>query len=212
MSRSFGQKSQSPRIKICGLSREEDIEIVNRVLPDYIGFVFAPSRRRVDTPTAAALKTKLDPRIKAVGVFVNENVETITEIYRKNIINMVQLHGDENDEYIDRLKHLCGCSIIKAIGVGDALPVLPSEPDYLLFDTLAKGRGGTGKNFDWSVLKNYHGQPYFLAGGLNSGNVSSAISSLSPFCIDVSSGVEIDGIKNEKKVDDFVRLVRGKMR
>ena len=200
------------KVKICGLSREEDIRIANRVLPDFIGFVFAPSRRRIDATTAVTLKKKVDPRMEVVGVFVNEDIEKIAELYRNKTIDWVQLHGDEDDEYIKRLKNLCGCRVIKAIGVSDTLPVLPSEPDYLLFDTLSNGRGGTGKAFDWNVLKNYRGLPYFLAGGLNSGNVSSAISSLSPFCIDVSSGVEIDGIKNEKKVDDFVRLVRGKMR
>ena len=197
------------KVKICGLSREDDIRIVNRVLPDFIGFVFAPSRRRVDLLTAAALKRKLDPRIKAVGVFVNENIDTIAEMHRNGIIDMAQLHGDEDEAYMTKLKESCGCPIIKAIGIGSILPPLPDSADYLLFDTLSQQRGGTGRTFDWDVLKNYAGLPYFLSGGLGLHNVSEAIKRLSPFCVDVSSGVETDGVKNEKKIDDFVRLVRG---
>jgi len=197
------------RVKICGLSREDDIGIVNRVLPDFIGFVFAPSRRRVDSPAAAALKKKLDPRIEAVGVFVNEDIGSIAEMYRNKIIDLAQLHGDEDEAYIARLKELCGCPIIKAVGVGDALPPLPVNADYLLFDTLSERRGGTGKTFSWGILKDFTGLPYFLSGGLDVHNVSGAINSLFPFCVDVSSGVETDGLKSEKKTADFVRLVRG---
>jgi len=200
------------RVKICGLSREEDIRIVNRVLPDFIGFVFAPSRRQVDLLAAAALKKKLDPRIEAVGVFVNEDIESIAEIYRNKIIDLAQLHGDEDEAYIAKLKICCGCPVIKAVGVGNVLPPLPESADYLLFDTLSEQRGGTGRLFDWDVLKNYAGLPYFLSGGLGVHNVSGAIKTLSPFCVDVSSGVEEDGVKNEKKIDDFVRLVRGNMK
>ena len=197
------------KVKICGLSRPEDIVAVNDVLPDFIGFVFAPSRRRVEVKTAAALKEKLDPRIKAVGVFVNEAVETVVQMYRNSIIDLVQLHGDEDDEYIKRLKESCGCRVIKAIGVGDALPPLPIEPDYLLFDTLSTQRGGVGQAFDWNILKDYHGIPYFVAGGLTVDVVSEAIHLLSPFCVDVSSGVETGGIKDAEEIRKFVGLVRG---
>ena len=196
------------RVKICGLGCEEDIIAVNRAQPDFIGFVFAPSRRRVDTTTAAALKKKLDPRIEAVGVFVNKAVEMIAEMCRNKTIDLVQLHGDEDDSYIKRLKGSCGCRVIKAVGIGEMLPALPNEPDYLIFDTLSTRRGGTGKAFDWNVLKNYSGMPYFLAGGLDASNVAGAINSFFPYCVDVSSGVETDGVKDEKKIDDFVRLVR----
>jgi len=197
------------KVKICGLSREDDIRIVNRALPDYIGFVFAPSQRQVDYPTAAALKKKLDPRIKAVGVFVNESIDTIAELYRNRIIDMAQLHGDEDETYIAKLKERCGCPVIKAIRVGSVLPPLPDGADYLLFDTLSKQRGGTGQTFDWNILANFTGLPYFLSGGLGVHNVSEAIKRLSPYCVDVSSGVETNGLKNEKKIEDFVRLVRG---
>ena len=196
------------KVKICGLSREEDIDVVNRVLPDFIGFVFAPSRRRVDIETAAMLKKKLDKRIGVVGVFVNEDMGNIIQIYKNGNIDLAQLHGDEDSEYINRLRESCGCRIIKAVGVSDTLPPLPKEPDYLLFDALSSQRGGAGKVFDWNILKEYHGLPYFLAGGLGVDNISGAINALSPFCIDVSSGVETDGLKDGKKIENFVRLVR----
>jgi phosphoribosylanthranilate isomerase len=202
------------KVKICGLSRAEDIAAVNRALPDFVGFVFAPSRRRVDIQTAAALKKKLDSRIEVVGVFVNENVETVIRAYNNRIIDLVQLHGDEDDDYVKRLKESCGCRVIKAIGVGDTLPVLPSEPDYLLFDALQAGskqRGGIGKTFDWSLLTGYRGPPYFLAGGLTVDNVSDAITFLSPYCVDVSSGVETNGVKDAGKIHEFVCQVRGEI-
>lgn len=196
------------KVKICGLGRVEDIDAVNRVLPDFIGFVFAPGSRRIDIATAAALKERLDKRIGAVGVFVNEDMETIRRIYDSGIIDIAQLHGDEDSGYIKRLRELCGCRIIKAIGVGGALPPLPDGPDYLLFDVLSSRRGGTGKIFDWNILKEYRGLPYFLAGGLSVDNVPRAMNDLAPFCIDVSSGVETDGVKDGNKIAEFVRLVR----
>ncbi|MDR0504113.1 MAG: phosphoribosylanthranilate isomerase [Treponema sp.] len=224
------------KIKICGLSRIQDIEAVNRTLPDFIGFVFAPGRRRVDIALAAMLKEKLNSQIETVGVFVNEKIETITEIYRKGIINLVQLHGDEDDEYIKQLKKSCAvlvhstagsfaggtyseasstCRVIKAVGVGDVLPSLPVESDYVLFDTLSEHRGGTGKSFDWRILKEYctaslyHGLPFFLAGGLSIENTAEAIQMLNPFCIDVSSGVETDGLKDTEKIEKIVSMIRG---
>ena len=196
------------KVKICGLSRAEDIAAVNRVLPDYIGFVFAPSRRRVEAKTAAGLKESLDPRIKTVGVFVNEEISAVAELHRNGIIEIVQLHGDEDDDYIRRLKDTCGCRVIKAVGVGEALPMLPTAPDYLLFDTLSEQRGGVGRAFDWNVLHGYRGPPYFLAGGLTAHNVVDSIALLNPFCVDVSSGVETGGIKDAEKIEMFVSLVR----
>lgn len=197
------------KVKICGLSRMEDIAIVNRMLPDFIGFVFAPSRRRVDRKTAALLKENLDPRIEAAGVFVNENIDNIAELYKTGIIDLAQLHGDENGGYIRRLKEMCGCRVIKSVGIGDTLPPLPGEPDYLLFDTLSEQRGGTGRTFKWEILKKYHGLPFFLSGGLSFVNVVDSINLLAPFCVDVSSGVETDGVKDTEKIELFVSLVRG---
>jgi len=196
------------KVKICGLSRKEDIEAVNRALPDFIGFVFAPSRRRVDIKTAALLKENLDPRIGAVGVFVNESIENVADIFKNGIIDLVQLHGDEDGEYITRLKNYCGCPVIKAVGVGSVLSPMPVESDYLLFDTLSEQRGGAGKPFDWHIIKEYYGLPFFLSGGLSARNVVDSIRLLAPYCIDVSSGVETDGRKDAAKIEEFVYTVR----
>jgi phosphoribosylanthranilate isomerase len=195
------------KIKICGLSRAEDIAAANHALPDYIGFVFAPSRRRISAETAAELKQTLDKRVKAVGVFVNEEIDKIAEL--SGTIDLIQLHGDEDDAYILRLKERCSCPVIKAVAIGERLPELPKAADYLLFDTLSAARGGTGKTFDHSILKDYGGPPYFLAGGLNAGNVAEAIRSVAPFCVDISSGAETNGIKDAKKIEEIVRIVRG---
>ena len=199
------------KVKICGLSRLEDIHTVNHVVPDFIGFVFAKSHRQVDERKAFLLKEKLDSKIKAVGVFVNQEIDFIVNLIDKGIIDLVQLHGDEDEQYIKQLKEGCSCQVIKAIGIESVLPKLPEGADYFLFDTLSHQRGGTGESFDWGVLKNYNGTPYFLAGGLNIDNVCTALRLLSPFCIDVSSGVEIDGIKDAEKIYKFVSLVRGEM-
>ena len=200
------------KVKICGLSRMEDIAAVNDALPNYIGFVFAPGRRQVDEHTAAMLKKQLDPRIQAVGVFVNEKFEAITNLLGNGIIDLVQLHGDEDAGYITRLKDHCGCPVIKAVGICNELPPLPDGSDHLLFDTLSEQRGGTGRVFDWGVLQNYSGPPYFLAGGLTASNVTEAITLLSPFCVDVSGGVETDGVKDAKKIVNFVNMVRRESR
>jgi len=197
------------KVKICGLCREEDIEAVNIVLPDFIGFVFAQSRRRVDMKTAVVLKEKLDPRVGTVGVFVNERIETIAETYQSGVIDWAQLHGDEDDGYIKRFKDNCGCPVIKSVSVGDVLPSLPALPDYLLFDTMSKQRGGTGRTFNWDVLKSIRGSRFFLSGGLSAANVAEATHTLAPFCVDVSSGVETDGIKDADKIKKFVYTVRG---
>ena len=196
------------KIKICGLRRIDDIEAVNQALPDYIGFVFAPSNRRVDIKTAAILKEKLDPQIKAVGVFVNEDINTVSQIVQRGIIDLIQLHGDEDDLYIRQLKNICGCFVIKAVSISGTLPILPNKADYLLFDTVSIQRGGVGRTFDWLILKEYHDVPYFLAGGISTENVNDAIHLLSPFCVDVSSGVETNGLKDPEKINEFTQTVR----
>ena len=196
------------KIKICGLSRTEDIETVNRLQPEFIGWVFAESRRKVEVKTASQLRKNLDPQIEAVGVFVNENIDTITKIYQDRIIDIVQLHGDEDDAYIRQLQAHCACRVIKAVGIGETLPSLPIAPDYLLFDTRSAQRGGLGQTFDWNILKEYTGLPFFLAGGLSMENVTDAIHLLAPWCVDVSSGVETQGVKDADKMEKFVCLVR----
>lgn len=196
------------RVKICGLRRESDIEAVNNALPDYIGFVFAPSKRQINARTAAALRSRLDNRISAVGVFVNQQIEFIATLVRDGVIDTAQLHGDEDSAYIDGLRKACDCAIIKSVGIGHKLPPLPQNADYLLFDTASTGRGGTGFAFDWNILEEYTGAPYFLAGGLSLENVGAALQQLSPFAVDVSSGVETEGFKDAEKIRKFVQIVR----
>ena len=196
------------KVKICGLSRIEDIECVNRTGPDYAGFVFADSPRKVDEKKARLLKEKLDMNIEAVGVFVNEEIETVERLYYDGVIDLVQLHGDENESFIRQVKKDCGCEVIKSVPVGDSIPPLPKGPDFLIFDSLSEKYGGTGRTFDWHILKGFNEKPYFLAGGLNASNVREALRTLSPYCVDVSGGVETNGMKDPAKIEEFIRIVR----
>jgi phosphoribosylanthranilate isomerase len=198
------------KIKICGLRRETDIAYANHCLPDYIGFVFAESRRRVDPETARSLKAGLDPRIQAVGVFVNQDRQLIVSLCRRGIIDGVQLHGDEPETYVQALRREISRPIIQtfAVGTGPVPPALPSSADFLLFDTYKKGRrGGTGESFSWDKLKDV-GRPYFLAGGLRPDNLAEALKTLNPYGVDISSGVETDGWKDPDKMAAAVRVVR----
>ncbi|NLY43385.1 MAG: phosphoribosylanthranilate isomerase [Clostridiaceae bacterium] len=199
------------KIKICGLMREQDIDAVNKALPDYIGFVFARSKRQIDEKKAKELKAGLNPLIKAVGVFVNEEIKNIINLCNSNVIDIIQLHGDENEDYIRRLKNSVSNKIIKAVRVKDLEDIKKAMEitcDYLLFDAYHEGKyGGLGKTFDWSVIPDM-GKPYFLAGGINSSNIMRAIQQLNPFCIDVSSGVETNGYKDPEKIMDIVAKVR----
>ncbi len=202
------EEASKPRIKLCGLSKEADIEAANLLLPEYIGFVFAKkSRRYVDRETAKRLKKALDPRILAVGVFVDEEQRTIAEYLSEGIIDIAQLHGNEDEAYIKGLRKLTDKQLIKAFRVEDKKDIKPaeaSEADHILLDA---GRGD-GKTFDWSLLSGIE-RPYFLAGGLTPYNVAEAVKSLNPFGVDVSSGIETDGIKDIEKMKAFVKAVRG---
>lgn len=203
------------KIKICGLSRPEDIECVNKLKPDFIGFVFyAQSKRAVTMAQAAELKNKLTPQIKAVGVFVNEKIEFILKLAQDGIIDAVQLHGDENAAYCQSLKEQLALPVIKAVRVKDknSLLDLAKYPvDYFLLDTYEQGLyGGTGRR--WRMQPEWEKQipePYFLAGGLNADNVTEAIAKNNAFAVDVSGGVEINGIKNSEKIAAFIAQVRG---
>lgn len=199
------------RIKICGIMREQDIDAINISLPDYIGFVFAVSRRQIDSKRAKALKDLLNPSIETVGVFVNEEINNVIKLCDSHVIDMIQLHGDENEDYIRNLKKCVPNKIIKAIRVKDSEDIknaVEFSCDYLLFDTFNEGRyGGIGMSFDWSVVSGIN-RPYFLAGGINSGNILQAITQCSPFCIDVSSGTETAGYKDPEKIMDIVARVK----
>lgn len=197
------------RIKLCGLRREEDIRTVNELRPDYIGFVFAPkSRRAVSRETAAALKALLDPAIPAVGVFVDEAPETVASLLEDGIIDMAQLHGHEDAAYIARLRELTGRPLIRAFRIRtreDAEEAEQSPADHILLDAGA----GDGKAFDWNLVSGVR-RPYFLAGGLTPENAPEAVERLHPFALDVSSGIETDGLKDPVKMRRFVEAVRGR--
>lgn len=195
------------KIKLCGLSRECDIEAVNELCPEYIGFVFANKSKRYVTPAKAKeLRTILNKDIKAVGVFVNEDIEKVSELLENDIIDITQLHGSEDEEYISKLREKTGKQIIKAFKISssaDAISAEKSSADFILLDSGA----GTGSVFDWEWLKEVR-RPYFLAGGLSTENVESAIKKLSPYAVDVSSGIETEGVKDKIKMKEFVSKVR----
>jgi phosphoribosylanthranilate isomerase len=199
------------KIKICGLSRPMDIEFVNLAMPDYIGFVFAKSKRQVSEEKAWELKSALDPAIKAVGVFVNEEIDKIARLCRENIIDLVQLHGDEDMEYMKELKKQIHLPVIKAARVRSVEDIVQADrlnSDYLLLDAYREGQyGGCGEAFDWKMIEKV-GKPYFLAGGIHTDNVVSALTQVRPYAVDVSSGVETDGVKDKKKIIDIITKVR----
>lgn len=194
------------KIKICGLTRECDIDCVNEQRPDLIGFVFAKSRRQVTDEQAAALKRRLSPDIQAVGVFVREDNGRIISLVKRGIIDIIQLHGGESEETVRLLKKECGCPVIRAVSVGneDISQLNSSAADYLLLDN---GAGGTGKTFDWSLVSNIE-KPFFLAGGINIDNVGQGIERFHPFAVDISGGVETDGLKDPAKITEIIRRIR----
>lgn len=197
----------STLIKICGLSRPEDIDVVNELRPDFIGFVFyEKSKRNVTKEKAKSLKEKLDSRIPAVGVFVNADPEFVISLLEERIIDIAQLHGSEDEEYIQNIRAKTGRKVIKAFVVNDAQSLEEAEKssaDYLLLDSGM----GTGSTFDWSKLDEVT-RPYFLAGGLGLDNIDKALSEIKPYAVDVSSGVETDGVKDPAKIREFINRVR----
>ena len=195
------------KIKLCGLSRPCDIEAVNSLKPEYIGFVFAPkSKRYVSPERAKELKRLLDPAVTVVGVFVKETPETVAHFLNNDIIDLAQLHGGEDEDYIKELRKLTRKPVIKAFCIESADDTAAAEQslaDYVLLDSGA----GTGTVFDWNLIQNMQ-RPYFLAGGLGLSNVKDAVKKLKPYVIDVSSGIETNGVKDVCKMAEFVAAVR----
>lgn len=195
------------KIKFCGLTRPDDIRGANELKPDYVGFVFwAKSKRAVTREQAALLKSELDPSIKSVGVFVDEDIDTVTALLRDGIIDIAQLHGNEDDAYIDDLKRASGKEVIKAFKVrseDDLARAQESPADHVLLDAGM----GDGITFDWSLLTKIT-RPYLLAGGLYPENVADAVRTLHPYGVDVSSGIETDGKKDMVKMAAFAAAVR----
>lgn len=193
-------------VKICGLRRKEDIEAVNKYVPDYIGFVFAPSKRQVTEEKASELKKFLKPGIKTVGVFVNQDIDMITDFCRKGIIDIPQLHGNETEADINYIKKACDVPVIKAVSVQSTEDILRwrhSLCDILLLDN---GAGGTGESFDWNLIEDIN-KPFFIAGGINEKNVLKALAK-KPYGIDVSGGVETDGFKDPAKIKNIIETIR----
>ena len=220
-----------PKIKICGIFREEDIGYVNEARPDYIGFVFAKSRRQVRASLAARLRSRLGAGIVPAGVFVNAPIQDIAALYREGTIAVVQLHGGEDEDYIRRLKEACEAPVIKAVSVKTREDLPPwaagGGADFLLLD---HGAGGTGERFNWKLVLSGDspdpikgpsnqgaGFPYFLAGGVDVHTIEEALRvnaggvrplGLTFYGIDVSSGAETDGVKDRDKILRLVELVR----
>ena len=223
----YGSTYYTPKVKMCGISKVETIPAVVEAKPDYMGLVFAPSKRQVTVDQAKTLVEELhrgyaqkygsdtehdkNDTIKTVGVFVNETVDNLVTIANEANLDAVQLHGDEDEAFIQSLKERTNVEIWKAVQIrsaADAEAWIDSSADMLLFDAYHKDeRGGTGEVFDWSCLDEFE-RPFMLAGGIDSTNVARAIRTVRSYGIDISSGIETDGVKDNEKITAFTKLVR----
>ncbi|MDW2798192.1 phosphoribosylanthranilate isomerase [Clostridium boliviensis] len=200
------------KIKICGLTRKEDVLAVNCYKPDYAGFVFAPGKRQLNFRQAELLRNELLPAIPAVGVFVNSPADEIISLVKSNVIQMIQLHGEESEADIWELKNRLDqpVPIIKAIRVKSSAEISEAEKlsaDYLLLDSYVKGmKGGSGTSFDWSMIPMIN-KPWFLAGGIGMENIEEALKTKA-FCLDVSSLAETNGRKDPEKIKKIIQTVR----
>lgn len=194
------------KVKMCGLRRTEDIMFANSVLPDFVGYVFAPKSKRFITPDQTVGFTELlDDRIIPVGVFVNEPVENVIKIFNSGAIKIAQLHGNENEDFIAKLQSekipVIKAFIVKTKADIEAAEVSPA--DHILLDAGM----GDGRQFSYDLLNDIR-RPYFLAGGLDTQNVSDAVSLLKPYAVDVSSGIETDGFKDCEKMKKFMEIIK----
>lgn len=223
----YGSTYYTPKVKMCGISKVETISAVLEAKPDYMGLVFAPSKRQVTVDQAKTLVEELhkqytkrynngaeqsnDDEIKTVGVFVNETLDNLVSIATEANLDVVQLHGDEDEAFIQSLKGRTNVEVWKAVQIrsaADAEAWIDSSADMLLFDAYHKDeRGGTGEVFDWSCLDEFE-RPFMLAGGIDSTNVARAIRTVRPYGIDISSGIETDGVKDDEKIKAFTNIVR----
>ena len=190
------------KVKICGLSNKEAVETVVSAGADYIGFVFAPSKRQVTLEEAAELAKLIPVNVKKVGVFVSPSRAELLEAIDKVGLDLIQVHGQVADDLFEDLS----CASIQAVQVDGNGHVPNSQADYLLFDAPV---AGSGKTFDWGQLDTSGlAQPFFIAGGLNEDNVEEAIQHFTPYAVDVSSGVETDGQKDQEKIRRFIERVK----
>ena len=223
----YGPTYYTPKVKMCGISKVETIPAVVEAKPDYMGLVFAPSKRQVTVEQAKILIEELhrgyakkygsdtehdkNDTIKTVGVFVNETVDNLVTIANEANLDAVQLHGDEDETFIQSLKERTNVEVWKAIQIRTAADTekwIDSSAEMLLFDAYHKDeRGGTGEVFDWSSLDAFE-RPFMLAGGIDSTNVARAIRTVRPYGIDISSGIETNGMKDDKKITAFTKIVK----
>lgn len=200
----------SVKIKLCGMFREEDIDYVNEALPDYIGFIvmFPKSHRNISLETALRLKKRLSPKIKSVAVSVDADIEMLAEFANSGAAELLQLHGNENAEYIAELRRLTDVPLIKAVKVtefADIERVQTLDADFLLLDSGT----GSGKAFDHSLIRRAEiKKPFFLAGGLTPENLPQAVRDVNPFGVDLSSGIETEKFKDREKILAAVRVAR----
>ena len=216
----YGPTYYTPKVKMCGISKVETIPAVVEAKPDYMGLVFAPSKRQVTVEQAKILIEELHKQcinhydtkvVKTVGVFVNETLDNLVRIADTANLDAVQLHGDEDEAFIQSLKERTNVEVWKAIQIRSAADVekwIDSSADMLLFDAYHKDeRGGTGEVFDWSSLDTFE-RPFMLAGGIDSTNVARAIRTVRPYGIDISSGIETNGVKDDEKITAFTKIVK----
>lgn len=216
----YGPTYYTPKVKMCGISKVETIPAIVEANPDYMGLVFAPSKRQVTVEQAKILVEELHKQyavrynsetIKTVGVFVNETIENLLKIAEEVKLDVIQLHGDEDESFIQILKEQSNVEVWKAVQVrsaADAEKWIDSSADMLLFDAYHKDeRGGTGEVFDWSSLDEFE-RPFMLAGGIDSTNVARAIRTVRPYGLDISSGIETEGVKDDEKMKAFTNIVR----
>lgn len=207
------------KIKFCGIRRLEDVTYMNEFMPNYVGFVFAKSKRQVSPITAMALGQELHPKIKRVGVFVNEPIETLLQTAKTAQLNVLQLHGDEDTNYITALKQALKdfqieYEIWKAIRVKDETTISAAnelDVDKLLLDSFTPSAyGGSGKVANWKIIQQTKiKKPFFLAGGLNAQNIIDGIQTVHPYGVDLSGGIEVDGYKNREKIAEIMQQLRG---
>ena len=203
------EQQQRTKIKICGLKRQEDITYVNEAKPDYCGFIieFPKSSRNVTGDQIRTLTANLHPDIIPVGVFVNASPERVEELLLDGTIQIAQLHGQEDEDYIRRIQRNTRHQVIKAFSVKTTQDIelaLQSPADYILLD---QGGGGTGKTFDWSLIPEIQ-RPFFLAGGIGAANLEQAIREIHPYAVDLSSSVETEKWKDPTKIRQVVDSVR----
>ena len=216
----YGPTYYTPKVKMCGISKVETIPAVVEAKPDYMGLVFAPSKRQVTVEQAKILIEELHKQcinhydtkvVKTVGVFVNETLDNLVRIADTANLDAVQLHGDEDETFIQSLKERTNVEVWKAVQIRSAADVeewIDSSADMLLFDAYHKDeRGGTGEVFDWSSLDAFE-RPFMLAGGIDSTNVARAIRTVRPYGIDISSGIETNGVKDDEKITAFTKIVK----